>query len=111
GLWDYCKVSEGWRRAYVYTPPDYDTNTSARYPVLYLQHGAGEDERGWSTQGRMNFIVDNLLAAKKAGPTIVVMDKGYATKPGSADATTGRRGPPSGSSAVAEVGSKDPLPP
>jgi len=39
------------RRAYVYTPPDYDTNTSARYPVLYLQHGAGEDERGWHKQG------------------------------------------------------------
>jgi enterochelin esterase family protein len=50
--------------------------------VLYLQHGAGEDERGWSNQGRMNFILDNLLAAGKAKPMLVVMDQGYATKAG-----------------------------
>ena len=75
----------------VYTPPDYDTKTSTRYPVLYLQHGAGEDERGWSNQGHMNFIVDNLLAEGKARPMIVVMDRGYATKPGaSAQAQAGR---------------------
>jgi len=109
-FWYYSKVTEAWRRACVYTPPDYDTNTSARFPVLYLQHGAGEDERGWSTQGRMNFIVDNLLAAKKARPTIVVMDKGYATKPGSADATAGRGGPLSGTSAFEEVVIKDLIP-
>jgi enterochelin esterase family protein len=66
----------------VYTPPDYDAKTSARYPVLYLQHGSGEDERGWSTQGRMNFILDNLLADGKAKPMIIVMDRGYATPVG-----------------------------
>jgi enterochelin esterase-like enzyme len=50
--------------------------------VLYLQHGAGEDERGWTTQGRANFILDKLIAAKKAKPMIVVMDNGYADRAG-----------------------------
>ena len=50
-----------------------------RYPVLYLLHGAGENERGWSKQGHMSFILDNLIAEKKAVPMIVVMDNGYAT--------------------------------
>jgi enterochelin esterase family protein len=77
-FWYKSAVTGTWRRAYVYTPPDYDSAPSRRYPVLYLQHGAGEDERGWSTQGRMNFIVDNLIAAGKARPLIVVMDQGYA---------------------------------
>ena len=57
-------------------PPGYDANAKPRYPVLYLQHGAGEDERGWTNQGRANFILDNLIAAGKAKPMIVVMDKG-----------------------------------
>ena len=74
--WYYSEVMKAWRRAYVYTPPGYDTGTKTRYPVLYLQHGAGEDERGWSTQGHMNFILDNLIAAGKARPMIVVMDNG-----------------------------------
>src|SRR5258706_1920921 len=82
--WYPSKITQTTRRAYVYTPPDYDTNASARYPVLYLQHGAGEDERGWHKQGRMNFIMDNLLAAKKATPMLVVMDRGYASRPGAA---------------------------
>jgi enterochelin esterase-like enzyme len=82
--WYYSKTTGVWRRCFIYTPPDYDTNFRGRYPVLYLQHGAGEDERGWSIQGRMNFILDNLIAAKKAKPMLVVMDKGYATKAGSA---------------------------
>ncbi len=82
--WYPSKITQTTRRAYVYTPPDYDTNSSARYPVLYLQHGAGEDERGWHKQGRMNFIMDNLLAAKKATPMLVVMDRGYASRPGEA---------------------------
>ena len=53
-----------------------------RFPVLYLQHGSGENERGWTRQGKANLILDNLLAEKKARPMIVVMEKGYATKPG-----------------------------
>ena len=76
------KVTGAWRRAFVYTPPDYDSNTKARYPVLYLQHGAGENATGWTRQGRANLILDNLIAAGKAKPMIVVMDTGYATKPG-----------------------------
>jgi enterochelin esterase family protein len=74
--WYYSKTNSAWRKCFVYTPPDYGSNLAARYPVLYLQHGAGEDERGWSTQGRMNFILDNLIAAGKARPMIVVMDNG-----------------------------------
>ncbi|MFO0848352.1 MAG: alpha/beta hydrolase-fold protein [Gemmataceae bacterium] len=80
-LWYHSKVTGKPRRAMVYTPPGYDT-TGRRYPVLYLQHGAGEDERGWTTQGRANFILDNLIAAKKARPMIVVMDNGYADRAG-----------------------------
>lgn len=80
-LWYHSKVTGKARRAMVYTPPGYDKGTD-KYPVLYLQHGAGEDERGWTTQGRANFVLDNLLAAKKAKPMIVVMDNGYADKAG-----------------------------
>ncbi len=78
----FSKVTGEWRRCFVYTPPDYDTNLSARYPVLYLQHGSGEDETGWIFQGHANLILDNLIAEKKAVPMIIVMDNGYATRPG-----------------------------
>jgi enterochelin esterase-like enzyme len=81
-LWYHSKVTGAPRRAMVYTPPRYDADMSKRYPVLYLQHGAGEDERGWTAQGRANFILDNLIAAGKAVPMIVVMDNGYADRPG-----------------------------
>jgi enterochelin esterase family protein len=77
----FSKITNAWRRCFVYTPPDYDKNTTIRYPVLYLQHGMGEDETGWSVQGKANLILDNLIAEKKAVPMIIVMDKGYATKP------------------------------
>ena len=77
--WYYSDITGRWRRSFVYTPPDYDKNPDKRYPVLYLLHGAGENERGWSLQGHMCFILDNLLAEKKAVPMIVVMDNGYAT--------------------------------
>jgi enterochelin esterase-like enzyme len=74
--WYYSKTTALWRRALVYTPPGYDTETQTRYPVLYLQHGMGENERGWTAQGRANFILDNLRAANKARPMIVVMENG-----------------------------------
>jgi len=74
--WMHSKISNAWRRSFIYTPPGYDENRDQRYPVLYLLHGAGEDERGWSTQGRMNFILDNLIAAGRAQPMIVVMENG-----------------------------------
>ena len=79
-------MTKTWRKCYVYTPPGYDQNVNQRYPVLYLQHGGGEDETGWVFQGRMGDIMDNLIAEKKAVPMIVVMDRGYATLPGSAPA-------------------------
>jgi enterochelin esterase family protein len=87
--WYHSAVTGSWRRAYVYTPPDYDTQCGTRYPVLYLQHGGGEDERAWTKQGRANFILDNLIAAGAARPMIVVMDNGMHTVPGAAPAPTG----------------------
>lgn len=80
--WYYSKVTGQWRRCFVYTPPGYGQNSQTRYPVLYLLHGWGENEQGWSTQGHMDFILDNLIAAKKAHPMIIVMDNLNAVKPG-----------------------------
>src|SRR5205085_7167125 len=80
--WYHSKTTQQWRRVFVYTPPGYDADRDARYPVLYLQHGGGEDERGWPNQGRVAFILDNLIAEKKAKPMLVVMEQGYARKPG-----------------------------
>lgn len=86
--WYFSKTTEAWRRIFVYTPPGYDRDRETRYPVLYLQHGGGEDETGWPRQGRMSFILDNLIAAKKARPMIVVMEQGYARRPGEPAAPT-----------------------
>jgi enterochelin esterase family protein len=80
--WYRSKTTGDWRRALVYTPPGYDENPRTRYPVLVLQHGAGEDETGWTRQGKAQFILDNLIAAGKARPMIVVMDRGYANRAG-----------------------------
>lgn len=80
--WYYSKVTGKMRRAYVYTPPDYESNGRSRYPVLYLLHGWGENEQGWENQGHVDFIMDNLIAAKKAKPMIIVMDNLNAAKPG-----------------------------
>lgn len=80
--WYLSKISGEWRRAIVYTPPGYDDHSAAHYPVLILQHGSGEDETGWTHQGRAQFILDNLIAAGKARPMIVVMDRGYAQRAG-----------------------------
>jgi enterochelin esterase-like enzyme len=72
----FSTVTNAWRTFYIYTPPGYDTNTSEKYPVLYILHGGGEDERGWATQGKTDLILDNLIAAKKAKPMLVVMMDG-----------------------------------
>ncbi|MGA8672037.1 MAG: carboxylesterase family protein [Terracidiphilus sp.] len=77
----HSKITGQWRRCFVYTPPDYDADPNARYPVLFLQHGSGEDETGWIFQGHANLILDSLIAEKKAVPMIVVMDNGYASRP------------------------------
>ena len=88
----YSKITESWRRCFVYTPPEYEQDSKTRYPVLYLQHGSFEDETGWSAQGKANLILDNLLAEKKAVPMIIVMDNGYASKA----ATQSKLGAPAG---------------
>jgi enterochelin esterase-like enzyme len=72
----YSKTSSSVRNCYVYTPPDYDKDSSKRYPVLYLQHGMGENETGWGAQGHAGLIMDNLLADGKAKPFIIVMENG-----------------------------------
>ncbi|MFN8207868.1 MAG: alpha/beta hydrolase-fold protein [Bacteroidales bacterium] len=72
----YSNVLKSWRRMYIYAPPGYDVNTAEKYPVLYLLHGGGEDERGWATQGKTDIILDNLIAGKKAVPMLVVMMDG-----------------------------------
>jgi len=72
----YSDVLNTWRTFYMYTPPGYDQNTAEKYPVLYILHGGGEDQRGWATQGKTDLILDNLIARKKAIPMIVVMVDG-----------------------------------
>tara|TARA_R110001583_G_scaffold5071_11_gene27997 strand:+ start:68 stop:2053 length:1986 start_codon:yes stop_codon:yes gene_type:complete len=72
----FSKVNNKVRRCFVYTPPEYSKNLDKHYPVLYLLHGGGENETGWSNQGRANFIMDNLIAENKANPFIIVMDNG-----------------------------------
>ena len=74
-IYYYAKATEEWRHALVYTPAEYEKGKK-RYPVLYLQHGMGEDETGWSKQGRMQHIMDNLIASGEAVPMIVVMESG-----------------------------------
>ncbi len=75
-VWYFAESTGENRHAYIYTPPGYDKNVSQRYPVIYLQHGMGEDRRAWSNQGRANFILDNLIAEGKAKPMIIVMEDG-----------------------------------
>lgn len=90
----FSKTSNSVRRVYIYTPPDYDKNTTKRYPVLYLQHGMGEDETGWGNQGRTGFIMDNLIAEGKTTPFIIVMENSGGAP----------RGPRSGAGAPAQGG-------
>jgi enterochelin esterase-like enzyme len=90
--WYHSSVTGAWRRAYVYTPPGYDANPKAKYPVLYLMHGWGENEQGWHTQGHVDVILDNLIAAQQAKPMIVVMENLNAVKPGESAALYFARG-------------------
>lgn len=94
--WYFSKTANTWRRCYVYTPAEYDKNPDARYPVLYLQHGGGEDERGWPTQGHTAHIMDNLIAAGKAKPMLIVMSNGNLRRPGTEGVRRGGPGFASG---------------
>ena len=90
----YSTVTEQMRHAYVYLPAEYYTNPNKKYPVLYLQHGMGENETGWSAQGKTGIIMDNLIAAGKAVPFIIVMDNGLnAHRPGEQAGFGGFGGP------------------
>src|SRR5579885_3711615 len=120
--WYFSKVTGKWRRCFVYTPPDYDANARTRYPVLYLLHGWGENEQGWHTQGHVDFILDNLIAEKKAKPMLVVMDNLNAVKPGEdaslywarsiiARASLADVPPPIGARRGAPSASRSPFPP
>jgi enterochelin esterase-like enzyme len=73
----YSRSANAVLRCFVYTPPDYETAPSKRYPVLYLQHGGGEDETGWGRQGHAGLILDNLIAEGKTRPFIIVMANSY----------------------------------
>ena len=75
----YSSVTGSMRHCYIYTPAEYKSSPKKKYPVLYLQHGGGEDEHGWPQQGRTGIIMDNLIAAGKAVPFIIVMDNGSDT--------------------------------
>jgi len=89
------------RPAYVYTPPDYDKDMTKRYPVLYLQHGWGENEFAWWNQGRANLIMDNLIAEGKTRPFIIVMTYGLTNEgPGPGGR---RRGPGAGTNTNATL--------
>ena len=101
-VWYQSKVTGSWRHAMVYLPPDYEAQVKKRYPVLYLQHGGGEDETGWIRQGRANFILDNLIAAGETKPMIIVMANGYARRPGAA-APSGGPGSPGFAQAFNEM--------
>jgi enterochelin esterase-like enzyme len=79
--WYQSSVLEKMRSMHVYTPPGYETGNQ-KYPVLYLLHGGGDEDSGWSTIGRAGFILDNLIAANKAKPMIVVMPNGSMPRPG-----------------------------
>jgi len=72
----FSKVTNNWRRLFVYTPPGYAVNAGEKYPVVYIQHGGGEDETGWANQGKTDIILDNLIAEGKAKPMIVVIANG-----------------------------------
>jgi enterochelin esterase-like enzyme len=99
----YSKRSDAVLRCFVYTPPDYEKNPSKRYPALYLQHGGGEDETGWGSQGKTGLIMDNLIAAGKSKPFIIVMASSYV--PGA------QMGPPPRPPAPAQPGAAAPAAP
>ena len=96
----YSKSASATLRCFVYTPPDYEQSPSKRYPVLYLQHGGGEDETGWGSQGKAGLIMDNLIAEGKTKPFIIVMASSYVPRPagpvqgpGATNAAPAGRGP------------------
>jgi len=92
-VWYYSPSTQAWRRAKVYTPPNYDKQPLTRFPVLYLQHGAGENETSWTNQGRETFIMDDLYSVRPATKQmIIVNDNGTVPARTSAAPAAGGRG-------------------
>jgi enterochelin esterase-like enzyme len=87
----FSTALNAWRRLHVYTPPGYEAN-GEKYPVFYLLHGAGDNDHSWTSVGRANFILDNLIAAKKAKPMVVVMTAGHTPPAPAPNAGQGRGG-------------------
>ncbi len=111
--WYLSAVTGDWRRCYIYCPPGYNDNVTKRYPVLYLQHGSGEDERSWGVQGKVDIIMDNLISESRAVPMLIVMDQGYATRVGETSQASQQQAGmrrSSGPSAFEEVVIKDLIP-
>ena len=78
----FSKTTGTWRRLNIYVPAGYDKDKKSKYPVLYIQHGGGEDERGWAVQGKTDIILDNLIAEGKAKAMLVVIPNGNVSRPG-----------------------------
>ncbi len=106
----FSRTVNSWRHIFVYAPPGYEANTSKRYPVLYLQHGGGEDERVWIEMGRTNVILDNLIAEGKVNPFIVVMETSAAYKPGEASPQMPRMTGPAGERQPPQTAGERPFP-
>ncbi len=107
----YSNITKAWRRAFIYTPAGYDANIKQKYPVLYLFHGGGEDETGWPNQGKVDIILDNLIAEGKAVPMLIVMDKGTAVNPDAPPAAGQmQRGMPMQNNTLEEVVIKEIIP-
>ncbi len=87
----YSSVLKKFRRMHVYTPPGYESG-SGKYPVFYLLHGAGDCDESWTSVGRAGFIMDNLIAAKKAKPMVIVMPAGHTAQTGGLTGAPGSQG-------------------
>ena len=97
----YSEVLKRYRRMHIYTPPGYETSTQ-KYPVFYLLHGAGDSDEAWTSVGRAGYILDNLIAAKKAKPMVVVMPHGHTSRAVGGRGAGGRGGPGSSDEFVQE---------
>ncbi len=95
-LYYWSEVTKAMRHCFVYTPAGYDKNINQRYPVLYIQHGGGENEYGWASQGKTAQIMDNLIAEGKAVPFLVVMECSDAALPRPEGAPAAPQGRPQG---------------
>ena len=88
----FSNTTKEWRQIYIYCPPGYDKDMNKKYPVLYIMHGGGEDQTGWAVLGKLDIILDNLIAEGKAKPMIAVMESSAARIPGESTARAPQTG-------------------